>query len=350
MWVDWLPWIGERLIERRLGIYMAELVDDPTSRRAEFEKWLSRGARRRRVYAETLEFWRAEGWDKGVDFPRPDASAAVSMRLSYWQSMLPIMTAATAIIAIVAWLGIGNLGRFLDRSDRVSHDVPTDAVAYGTGPGETRSVRLTDGSVVTLQPETSLAVSLQPALRQLKLLRGHARFQVATNRAWPFMVWAGGGSTTATGTLFDVSFQSDRTVRVDLLEGSVLVASPHGHDDDPDGPRPTRLAAGEHAVYKVAAGSLVGSRDPIGPGTAQSGEANIHFEYEHLDSVVARLNPHSVVRIGLADPALGQLRVYGNCNLQDVPGFVKSLAISLDLDIVETPGLLLLQAKSAPEK
>lgn len=80
---------------------------------------------------------------------------------------------------------------------------------------------------------------------------------------------------------------------------------------------------------------------------ATAKDNNIHFEYEHLDAVVARLNPHSPVAITLADPSLGALRVYGDCDLHDVVGFVRMLASSLNLDAIDRRGSIVLRTKGA---
>src|SRR3546814_8581176 len=78
------------------------------------------------------------------------------------------------------------------------------------------TVALEDGSRVTLDTDTILHIAYSPTERGLKLERGRARFDVSYDASRPFVVFAGGGSITAHGTVFDVAVV-DRHVSVALL-------------------------------------------------------------------------------------------------------------------------------------
>src|SRR3546814_14166765 len=75
--------------------------------------------------------------------------------------------------------------------------------------GEIRTVALEDGSRVTLDTDTILHIAYSPTERGLKLERGRARFDVSYDASRPFVVFAGGGSITAHGTVFDVAVRSE---------------------------------------------------------------------------------------------------------------------------------------------
>lgn len=81
---------------------------------------------------------------------------------------------------------------------------------YTTGIGERRSIALADGSHVTLDSGSAIAVDLSGARRRIRLLKGAALFTVAPDRAHPFTVEAAGGSATALGTAFAVRKDGDR--------------------------------------------------------------------------------------------------------------------------------------------
>lgn len=332
---DWLPWLGRRLIARRIGYFLTEMIDDADNHRAdrhraERERWLAGGVRRRRMYNETLRRFHAQGWGAGLERPSMEEPAPHSR---HWGGVVAAVAAA-CLLLLSGWLVTDHLrstGR-LPSSQQI-----VEATEFRTLADQRKSVRLADGSQVTMAPDTDLTASLESDLRRIELRRGTARFSVVHDTRRPFVVWAGGGTTTATGTLFEVSLRPDRTVRVDLIEGSVKVTSPTTSGGKTNPAR--KLMAGEHIVYPAAA-----SAKP----NAQLSEArgnSIHFEYEHLDAVIARLNQHSPVVIELADPSLANLRVYGDCDLHDVVGFVRMIALSLNLDAVEHPGRVVLRAK-----
>jgi ferric-dicitrate binding protein FerR (iron transport regulator) len=102
--------------------------------------------------------------------------------------------------------------------------VPSHPFAdYRTSKGETRTIRLADGSTVELSTNTALSLGFTERTRRISLLSGTAFFQVAPDRTRLFMVDAAGGETTALGTAFAVGHQNDDGVQVIDTEHSVSV-------------------------------------------------------------------------------------------------------------------------------
>lgn len=93
---------------------------------------------------------------------------------------------------------------------------------YTTGVGEQRTLRLSDGSTVVLNTDTTVRVSFTDALREVKLLHGEALFNVAKNRARPFRVRSDEVVAQAVGTSFVVRRKATETV-VTVIEGEVAV-------------------------------------------------------------------------------------------------------------------------------
>jgi len=75
---------------------------------------------------------------------------------------------------------------------------------YATRIGERSTIRLADGSVVTLDTASRVSLDLTTANREVHLLGGQANFEVAKDKARPFVVYAGDRRITAVGTAFDV--------------------------------------------------------------------------------------------------------------------------------------------------
>ncbi len=91
--------------------------------------------------------------------------------------------------------------------------------------GELKVVPLGDGSVVTINTSSRVAVRFTLSQRRVEVLSGQANFAVAKDAARPFIVSAGGGETLAVGTGFDV-YQRENSTVVTLIEGRVNVTSP----------------------------------------------------------------------------------------------------------------------------
>ncbi|MEM7170039.1 MAG: FecR domain-containing protein [Pseudomonadota bacterium] len=99
-----------------------------------------------------------------------------------------------------------------------------------TAVGEKARVELPDGSIAWLNTNTAIDVQYQPEQRQIVLLQGEARFEVARERDRPFQVLADSGQSRALGTVFSVS-EVGESVVVSVIEGRVEVTSSTGSGD-----------------------------------------------------------------------------------------------------------------------
>src|SRR6218665_280925 len=81
---------------------------------------------------------------------------------------------------------------------------PAAAQEIETTVGEVRRVPLADGSYASLNTASKVAVAMAPDRRSVRLEQGEAWFQVAHDRARPFVVEAGSVRVQAVGTAFSV--------------------------------------------------------------------------------------------------------------------------------------------------
>src|SRR5271170_3074202 len=95
---------------------------------------------------------------------------------------------------------------------------------FETATGEQRTFELEDGSVVSLNTHSRVAVRLGTHAREVRLLRGEALFHVAHDPNRPFLVSTDDAVVQAVGTQFDVYRRDDGTV-VAVLEGRVNVTT-----------------------------------------------------------------------------------------------------------------------------
>jgi transmembrane sensor len=93
---------------------------------------------------------------------------------------------------------------------------------YTTGAGERATLRLSDGSVITVAPMTSLDVTRTSKGTEIAL-RGEAYFQVVPTTRTTFVVTTADVTTRVLGTAFGVRrYATDRDVRVIVTEGRVV--------------------------------------------------------------------------------------------------------------------------------
>jgi transmembrane sensor len=96
-----------------------------------------------------------------------------------------------------------------------------------TATAETRTVRLADGSVVRLGPESAIDVAYAGSERGIRLLQGRAFFEVVPDPARPFRVRTELVDTTVLGTAFEVRLD-ERGADVAVRRGLVRVAGSDG--------------------------------------------------------------------------------------------------------------------------
>jgi transmembrane sensor len=227
--------------------------------------------------------------------------------------------------ALVGAVGLGSFAMLSPNRGLPGRPAPTVAGTDLANPvGPVRRLRLADGTVVTLDTDTRLAVLLGAEARRVRLLRGRARFAVAHDAGRPFIVAAGAGEVVATGTVFDVSVV-EGAPRVTLLEGAVEV-------------RPMQAASGKHAPgVRLRPGQTIAIAEPA-PQPARGPEADwtsgmLSFDGRPLHEVLAEANRYSARPITLADPALGDLRVTGAFRVADASSLATALAAALGLRV-----------------
>lgn len=118
---------------------------------------------------------------------------------------------------------------------------------HTTDVGELREVQLADGSRLTLDTATTVAIAWHLRGRRATLSRGRAQFEVAHSATdfgrRPFEVSAGDSRVRVLGTVFEVRLDEAQTT-VTVLKGQVQVRLGTEIAERPD-PQPLVLSAGE---------------------------------------------------------------------------------------------------------
>lgn len=313
---------------------------DAESYRPDFEHWLALGAAHRGAYnraGEIFAMGRFLAAEKAAaQFPANDDEPA------RWR-WAAIAAGAALVVSVTGWVVFQQRASVFGPPVQIAETSPTRASnepqRYTTGIGERRSIKLTDGSVVELDAESELTEHFDPSTRQLRLVRGRARFDVA-HESRPFVVLAGGGSVTARGTLFDVIMGENKRVTVRLLRGAVDVERPNTGEASNALRAIARLAPGETlsfalispvALDKTSSGSQL---NPLTPVVELSSVRE--FDRALLSTVIAEANQGSATSIRISDPSIGTLRVSGRFRIDDADQVAERLAALFDLEAERT--------------
>ncbi|MBZ6379583.1 hypothetical protein B5C34_15735 [Pacificimonas flava] len=251
--------------------------------------------------------------------------------LSGWK--LPTATAAALLVALVSAL-------FLLRGG---------PEVYETGIGERRVAVLEDGSRLSLDAATRVEVAFDENQREIQLLAGRAKFDVAKDALRPFSVIADEKVVVATGTSFSVELLQAQA-RVILFEGTVEILEREDGGllgDGPSGGEPSDPAAGinlEPGREMIAArGGADVSISPVDlrhAGSWVSGQ--ISFEDEVLGSAVERVNRYSDEKIIVSGNVAGEVRVSGVFDAGDNEAFLEGVTAFNDLQVLRREGQIIL--------
>jgi len=304
---------------------MMTVDDDLDIRRQEAASWFTRLSQRRVSTADVKAFsaWRrdpgnARAYDRVESVwaatnalaGDPDISALTAEALG--QAPPPVR--ARAMVSRI-WKPLGGLAVAIIAVAAIGLWTLNRPSTYATAVGEQRTVRLEDGSRVTLDTGSRIRVSLHENRRSVTLLAGQAFFNVAGNPARPFVVAAGDARITAIGTRFDVRRTGDGA-RVTLVEGRVSVRETAeagaawsldpGQQVVTDAPRPAVTTVDIAQETSWTTGRLIFRETPI-------------------RVAVAEINRYSETKIDLQASHIADIPVSGVFDTGDTDGFVAAL-------------------------
>ncbi|MGN6376893.1 MAG: FecR family protein [Sphingomonas sp.] len=345
--------------EAREWFVRAQHTDTPAFR-AELATWLAASEDHRRAYQRTAATHaqaailkqsarfgtdRGEALDGGAPADDRFAGNVVPLRAKparparpAWPIRSLVAAAAAAVILVAFGLARDPIGLLIGSSS-VSGDAQA---AMMTRHGQIRTFRLADGSIVTLDSDTRLLVTLTNTARQLNLVRGRARFVVASDTR-PFSIAAGSGAIDAGRATLDLSYQPGGRAALHVIKGRATVhAEPHVQVESD----PHTVAAGQQFAYRSAPYMPVS--DPAGAGALDDAEwpsGWVEARSIRVAALLGQANRYADVPIILSDRATGQVAVTGRFNVADTNAFVRRLAELLGLEVKRAPDAIYLHRK-----
>lgn len=304
---------SDRIVEA--AAWQARLAEAPGTGQQEFEVWLAQDPRNAEAWKRVQAPWKCLGehaTSPGLIQRRQAALAhAHNAGQAHWTPLrrfrLPTRLAAAAVV----FVAIAMASLLIWQQQRFD--------TYRTRAGERRVVTLADGSQIALDSQSEVRVRYSAQARELALVSGQARFDVAHDVERPFSVTAHGHKVIATGTAFNVDLLGPDLL-VTLIEGHVVVA---GGTIDAGAIDRIALDAGQQLVISSRASPSV-TRVNVEHAIAwESGQ--LVFEDEPLSTVIARVSRYGARPILIDDEGISSLRISGVFHEGDVDGFVSTL-------------------------
>jgi transmembrane sensor len=279
--------------------------------RKDLDVWLAESPEHRAAYQEIERTWsslRGIAHDPEILALRHETALRLTRRttLTVRPMWLAVATALLLGIAVALLLAVRpNADRSVFSEVLAAFHGQKEG-QYVTAIGERLVVNLQDGSQVTLDTDSALTVGFTHSARWVRLIRGQALFEVAKDRARPFIVEVHNRRLVAIGTAFDVRLDG-KQVSVTMIEGTVRVERATAPRDS-DRPSAT-ITAGEQLVADGRNRDSIHSADAERITSWRRGQ--IIFDNTRLADAIAELNRYSDTKLQIADPALADVRLSG---------------------------------------
>ncbi|MGY4535052.1 transmembrane sensor [Pseudomonas sp. TE3786] len=286
-------------------------ADCSEEERAQFILWLAEHPRHAAEYDAMLEIWElSEHLPSSATPSRPPLRQAplppvlpVRQRRRSWRPQARAIALTLLALPLAAYTGwmLGWL--------------PNSYEHFETAHNISR-ITLGDGSEVELNSNSDISFSNYRDQRSVSLNTGEAYFHVSHDSAHPFVVSAGDGSITVTGTRFNVWKYQDNVV-VTVTEGSVRVQSERQGND-------STLTPNMQASFK--SGDLKPKVVSVDTQTALAWrEGKLILNNITLGEAVPMLNRYLDEPLLLADQNTADIRIGGIYSTRDIANLVKAL-------------------------
>ena len=317
--------------------WLAMLHEAPLTgaQREEFRAWLRRSPAHAAALRDLEQFWR--------DLPLADRIDAEPLtEQSLWRPSLRTIRHRPAIWGTLAASLVlaASLGLLL-----LSSQTPAPAAyTYETAQGEITTVRLHDGTEVTLSADTALTASFSEERRDVEMTRGAAYFDVAHDETRPFHVTLADTEVRVLGTAFEL-WRGPETTRVSVTRGRVAVSdlTPETGKDAAD----TRTLAAGDQLFADPSGHILEVRSFDPEDTLSWQRGRLVYVDLPLASVVADLNRYNAVPIRLEGEEVRKIRVTTAFRTDQTEQFLAGLAATEPVDIAKLGSETVISSQSS---
>jgi transmembrane sensor len=285
----------------------------------DFSDWLSGGESHQVAWDQALELWETMGAlshmptdELLADDPvKPAVGFGLLEKLqSFWKPM-----AMAFSLAVVGFIAVYN---FQPQGD-----------IYATGTGQYLAVTLADGSVVELNTNSAISVSLTENTRDIELIKGEVFFTVAKDKNRPFVVDVAGATVRAVGTMFNIYRITDQTAIVAVSEGIVRVEEAGGSSVST---AQSQLLTADEALKIDTIRGLSESNIESAQATAWR-NGQLLFENTSIADAVEMLNRYLHKKVVVADDVSRSTKISGTFSSRQKKETLAAVAQALGLEL-----------------
>jgi transmembrane sensor len=211
--------------------------------------------------------------------------------------------------------------------------------------GEQRSFTLSDGTHIQLNTNSIIEVVYSASFRQLTLVQGEARFDVAKDKSRPFTVTSGEKSFTALGTIFNVQKDDNQQMELMVTEGRVLITKANealsvikqtlltsNQNTQAENLSGTLVISGEKVVIENLIDTTVKkiSIEQVERDLAWQ-QGMLIFDGEPLSKALMEVSRYTSTQFKILDAEITNIKVSGYFKANDVDGLLASLSSNFNI-------------------
>jgi transmembrane sensor len=289
-------------VRAQAAAWIAQLHDEQRSPNLEarVHAWLGESENHRRAFDRMTLVWERTGQIRLR--ARGDTSAIRSGRRARFPPWAAALAASLLLVVVAAAV----------------YHWRDNALVTGIGQQDVRL--LPDGTRVVLNTNTRIEVNYDERARQVRLIRGEARFDVSKRPTWPFIVSVNGQEIRALGTSFIVRQEESHDLSVTLIEGQISV-TPIARNDEAPASDPQVLRPGQRLVLSQHHAPAV-DRPELTHITAWE-RGSVEFDDTPLKDAANEMNRYTTTHVTVPDNEVAQLRVGGVFRAGGSDEFVK---------------------------
>ena len=320
----------DQRIAEEAAQWLIELEEDSGADLTRFAAWLTASPRHIEEFLFASSLWNALDTldeQRRVDIEQLIAAARSNVQPLEFGNAPSVMRVPTptgmwralaaALVGVVVMLGIWS-------------SVDQRSTTYSTDIGEQRVLKLTDGSIVTLNTRSQAVVRFADNARNVELTQGEALFDVEHDAARPFRVVAGPVVVQAIGTQFNVH-RNNGVTTVSVVEGVVQIAHVAEHSPGADA-RAVRLSVGDQLEVS-ANGMLVPRQGAEIDRVMAWRERRLIFRDESLAAIANEFNRYNKQQLVVEGTATRSRRITGVFHADDPGALIAFLERDADLAV-----------------
>lgn len=297
-----------------------------------FEAWLQAAPVHARAYEHIEAIWvelddQAPAIAAVLDTPRPaprrdrrPAPRQAAVRRARWLGIGGAIAAGLAVAVFIA--------------ERPAPVAP--ATIYAAAPGQTRTIRLADGSQVRLNAASTLKVSFARDARRVELADAEAAFDVTHDAERPFLITVGDSQVRVVGTEFDLRHRAGAT-QLTVRRGVVEVRPGAGD-------QVVKVAAGQQLAHQD--GSHVAVVTPVNADDAFAWtQGQLIYRDRPLSEVAADLTRRFGRPVSIADARTAAIRFTGVLVTDSEPAVLRRLESFAPVRAEQTAGGVVLRGR-----